>query len=244
MVSTAYDGALSDDERTFRERHRAHCAACRQEEDRSTALLDRVGPMLHALVDREAPRAPFPEPRPGLWQRLGAPLRYAAIGLGAAASLLVGLRLPSYLAERGGRGEPAFAAVGHEEDCPWRQASPRDVARTVSYPVVADECLDHQFELVAASVTQGRSCAENVRLTYRSGSRHLVLEQHPDTSPTACPHGEKVLVGEVAGCFDRLARGVGQLRWNHRDLAFALTGDVATGEAVLVARNIAQSLED
>ncbi len=56
----------------------------------------------------------------------------------------------------------------------------------------------------------------------------------------ACP-GEPILLGEVAGCVERLAQGMTSLRWSLNSHAFRLEGEVAPAEAAHMARSIASS---
>lgn len=235
--SELYDRQLSGVEQMEVRRHLGDCSRCEAERAAYTADMESLSASLHRLVADQ-------EPSLGVAAATAPASRWQAFAA-MAAGLLLAVGVAGWMWERGAMtttvslgGAPAARVAHDPASCPWKRAALGEVHRTVSYPVAADECLDRDFELVEAKVRHGFPCDETLRLTYRAGNRHLVLEQHPEQAPAQCP-GESFLLGEIAGCFERLSREGTSLWWSHRNHAFHLEGDVAPGEAVQVVQAIA-----
>jgi len=237
LFSERIDDVLERTEAGRVDEHVAACEPCRTEWHGYRDSLAELDSYLHRRVAEQEPNRPFPqlERRP----RLGA-LTHATLAAAALASLLL-------LSRTGG---PVLReSVGHDhsmmsglavpaELCPWRDRRLVEVSEAVSYPVVTDECLEG-FQLVQASVRAGEDCDENMRLTYRSGARQLVVEQRPEAAPGCCS-GDHVLVGDHLGCVEsRDDRTL--LSWSQHHHVFELSGDVALAEVVQAAHLISQS---
>jgi hypothetical protein len=239
LFSPSCDGELYPVEARQLDGHLDDCASCREALESYRSDLGRMGAALHALADGEIPARPLDRSQASPATAASSWRAAAAVAVAVAASAL--LTLPSRPSRPGAAS--AHVMPPHAADCPWRTAAHADIAGLVSYPVVAHDCLGSDFELVEASVRQGASCREDVRLTYRAGSRNLVLEQHRSVDAEACPVAERVFLGQLAACLRRLGSGVA-LTWSQRDLAFTLAGDLGPGEAVHVAQAISTSVED